>query len=48
MLQPRLDAEQGSTKMRDLATKINAVSEFVESIKVYTGETINQTKQGLT
>lgn len=41
------DAEQGSTKMRDLATKINAVSEFVESIKVYTGETINQTKQGV-
>ena len=41
------DAEQGSTKIRDLAVRINAVSEFVEAIKTYTGDTINQTKQGV-
>lgn len=40
------DAEQSSIKMGELATKINAVSDFATTIEAYSKDTINFTKQG--
>ncbi len=41
------DSEQGTIKMRDLALKINAVSDSAKTIEAYSEDTINLTKQGL-
>jgi methyl-accepting chemotaxis protein len=41
------DAEQGTLKMKDLAVKINTVSDYASEIGSYTGDTITLTKQGL-
>ncbi|NLU52864.1 MAG: methyl-accepting chemotaxis protein [Clostridiaceae bacterium] len=42
-----IDSEQSTIKMRDLAEKINAVSDFAKAIESYSKDTIVQTKQGL-
>jgi len=42
-----VEAEQSSTKMNDLARKINIVSESTKTIEEYSGETINLTNSGL-
>lgn len=42
------DSEQGSVKMGDLALKINAVSDYANTINTYSKDTINLTNQGLT
>ena len=42
-----IDAEQGSVKMSDLASKINTVSDHAKTIETYSGDTINLTQKGL-
>ena len=42
-----MDSEQGSTKMKDLAGKINIVSDSTKTIEKYSDDTINLTKRGL-
>lgn len=42
-----IDSEQGTIKMKDLALKINAVSDYANAIDSYSRDTIALTRQGL-
>ena len=42
-----VDSEQGVFKMKELALKINAVSDYAKAIETYSSETISLTEEGL-